>query len=59
VELQGLPCWKMMYVRREANQIAHKLARMASSQVMDSLWNFFPPDCIAETIIAEQSAMFV
>jgi hypothetical protein len=52
----------MMYVRREANQIAHKLARMAStsSQVMDSLWNFyFPPDCIAETIIAEQSAMFV
>jgi hypothetical protein len=57
VELQSLPRWKMAYVRREANQTAHKLAQMASSQMMDRLLTYIPADCIAETIIAEQSAI--
>ena len=58
VELQSLQCWKMVYVRLEANQTAHKLARMASRQMEDRLWTSGPPKCIAETIVAEQSALF-
>ncbi|XP_059461784.1 uncharacterized protein LOC132190750 [Corylus avellana] len=57
MEIQTFTSWKVAYVRREANHVAHMLARMATTQIMDRLWTFVPPDCIAETIVSEQTAL--
>jgi hypothetical protein len=55
VDLKHFTHWKLSYVRREANQAAHLLARLATRQKIEKLWPSAPPSCIAETIVTEQS----
>ena len=42
-ELKEIPCWTMAYVRREFNQAARVMARLAASKEMDTLWFHSPP----------------
>lgn len=44
----------MLYVQREANHIAHVLAREASKQCMENEWFNDPPDCIKDPLVLEQ-----
>jgi hypothetical protein len=55
--LCGLQQWKMGFVRRFANHVAHALARVAVKQGVEGLWTENPPDCIADLLVAEQSAL--
>ncbi|XP_059436590.1 uncharacterized protein LOC132169594 [Corylus avellana] len=51
--LQPFNDWKVMAVRRSANQAAHEVARMAIRANTAWTWHFAYPDCIHEIIIGE------
>lgn len=51
--LQAFSQWKISYISREANLIAHELAKMATSQIMDKVWVVDPPVCIQNLIVPE------
>ena len=59
VDLKHFTHWKLSYMRRGANQAAHLLAKLATRQEIEKLWTSVPPDCIVETIVAEQSALLL
>jgi ribonuclease HI len=46
--------WRMIHVTRGANQITHVLAKMEATQGIENEWFSEPPNCIKETIVAEQ-----
>ena len=46
--------WRMIYVTRGANQIAHVLAKMGATQGIENEWFSKQPNCIKEMIVAEQ-----
>jgi ribonuclease HI len=51
--LQLFLSWKMTYVRREGNQPAHLLARMATTSELDREWNCDFPEELRETCASE------
>ena len=51
--LRHVPEWTMQHIDREANQIAHKLAQMATSRAWDEKWFAQPPECITECLAME------
>ncbi|XP_059451054.1 uncharacterized protein LOC132181841 [Corylus avellana] len=53
-EIRSFSHWQMLYVQREANHIAHVLAREASKQCMENEWFNDPPDCIKDLLVLEQ-----
>ena len=55
--LQAFQHWEMKYVPREANQGAHVLAQLATTNDMDSEWFGDYPNCIKTILTAELSAL--
>ena len=47
--------WQAQHVRRSENSIAHRLAKMATRNVIDKIWRDVAPDCISDIIQAEMS----
>ena len=54
---QNFTQWTMAYVKRDANQAAHMVARMATAQVLDRTWNNDFPECIHEFCRSERAAL--
>jgi hypothetical protein len=52
-EIQGLRGVSMVHVGREANSVAHFLAKEASSTVIDSVWLEEIPSCILHIVLRE------
>ena len=50
--------WKISWVRRSANSVAHALAREGVSSEMCTVWLHQPPDCILHTLAAEIPAYY-
>jgi ribonuclease HI len=46
--------WQCIYVNRIANMAAHRLAKMATYDIIDRCWNLTYPDCIRDVILMEQ-----
>jgi hypothetical protein len=57
--LRSLRRWRIVHVKREANIAAHKLAKEAARKPIDCIWLEEPPNCIFDTIILEQLALFL
>ncbi|XP_059446647.1 uncharacterized protein LOC132178216 [Corylus avellana] len=55
----AIPDWEMIHTRREANQVAHCLARAAIIHSMDKVWLYDPPDCIRDHLQADLSALLI
>ena len=55
--LETFSSWKLEFVRRELNQVAHVLARLASKSNMERVWEREPPDCIREIMELERIAL--
>ncbi|KAK2401271.1 hypothetical protein QL285_050877 [Trifolium repens] len=43
--------YNIAYVRRQANRVAHNLARASLFQSSPSVYHFYPPDCISSIIL--------
>jgi hypothetical protein len=54
--LQSFLQWKCVYVKWLANMAAHRLAKLATSYVIDRLWDSKIPECISDAICMEQIA---
>jgi ribonuclease HI len=46
--------WQISHISREANQIAHVLAKMGSTRGLENEWFSEPPHCIQDILAAEQ-----
>jgi hypothetical protein len=55
--LETFSSWRLEFVRRELNQVAHTLARLASKSNMDRVWDREPPKCIREIMELERTAL--
>ncbi|XP_059461774.1 uncharacterized protein LOC132190739 [Corylus avellana] len=55
-EVQSFVRWKMTFIRREGNNVAHVLAKYASHHALNNTWQE-PPDCIRDLILLESSAL--
>jgi ribonuclease HI len=51
--LQTVPQWRCVFVHREANQAAHRLAKAATTNIIDKIWRFEVPDCICDALPME------
>jgi ribonuclease HI len=56
VQARSLSNWKMTFVKREGNNVAHLLAKHAKTYALNILW-FIPPECIRESVLLEQFAL--
>lgn len=56
VALQSFIQWKCVHVKLYANMVAHKLAKLATTDIIDRLWDSRIPDCISDVILMEQVA---
>lgn len=55
--VQGFTHWTFSHFHREANQVAHELARLAITQNRDELWFSNPPNCIQRLIASEKGVI--
>jgi ribonuclease HI len=55
-ELRTVPHWKVSFVRREGNKIAHVLAKTALNCNLDQEW-VEPPECIQDLLLLEHLAL--
>jgi ribonuclease HI len=55
--LESFPQWKCQFVRREANEAAHRLAKAATIDVNDRIWRDAPPSCINDIVLMERLAL--
>ena len=55
--LHNFTHWTMAYVKRGVNQAAHMVARMATTQVIDRMWNSDFPECIRKICDSERAAL--
>ncbi|XP_059436709.1 uncharacterized protein LOC132169743 [Corylus avellana] len=46
--------WKCVHINRTANNVVHKLAKMATSDIIDRTWTLCIPDCIRDVILMKQ-----
>jgi hypothetical protein len=49
--------WKCNFVRREANEAAHRLAKAAITDVSDRIWRDTTPNCISGVVSMERLAL--
>jgi ribonuclease HI len=56
-ELSSFDGWKMSFVRRKGNHVAHGLARFAVRHAAAETWNGAVPECICELVALEQLAL--
>jgi ribonuclease HI len=54
--LQSNSQWKCVHLNRSANMPAYRLAKLATIDVIDKLWNSLIPNCIRNVILIEQIA---
>jgi hypothetical protein len=54
VALQAFLQWNCVHVKRTANMADHRLAKLATIDIIDRLWNSRVPDCISNVILMEQ-----
>jgi hypothetical protein len=45
--------WKCVFVPWEANQAAHRLAKAATTDIIDKIWRYGIPDCICDVLPME------
>jgi hypothetical protein len=55
--LSNLRRWTINHIKREANSVAHELAKEATRKDMDHVWIEEVPSCIVETVILERMAL--
>jgi ribonuclease HI len=48
-----LPKWTAVYMRRESNSVAHKLAQLAKRSRHSAVWHFAAPVCVERNIAHE------
>jgi hypothetical protein len=58
LSLGSLRCWTIRHVKREANLVAHGLAKNATRNFDIQVWLEEPPSCILDVIL-EQLALFL
>lgn len=51
--LQGCNSWDICHVRHTANELAHRLAKLAVTQSLNHLWLKTVPSCIGDIVMAE------
>jgi hypothetical protein len=54
---RSLRNWKIGHVKREANEVAHGLAKEAFWITMDNIWIEETPDYISNIVLLELSAL--
>jgi hypothetical protein len=54
--LKNFLSWKCGFVHREANEVAHRLAKASTIPINDRVWTNHTPDCISEIILMERTA---
>ena len=54
-EVRTVPQWKLSFVRRDGNKVAHVLSKLAVQHDMDQEW-VAPPECIRDLLLLEQFA---
>ncbi|XP_059436609.1 uncharacterized protein LOC132169617 [Corylus avellana] len=55
--LLTLPRWNCVFVSHEANEEAHRMAKVATTDVNDRIWRGTTPNCISDIILMEQLAL--
>lgn len=55
--LQSIPQWSCCYVKRDANYVAHTLAKHATCQIIDRTWGEDIPVFICDIILMEHFAL--
>jgi hypothetical protein len=56
-ELQDFHQWKLTFVKRGGNQVAHLFAQYVVKQSQDCKWRDIPLECIRETILLKHFAL--
>jgi hypothetical protein len=56
--LNSFQSWQVSHVRREANEVAHRLAKVAITQSLNYVWRDSPPSFIHSIVLAEQEFPF-
>ena len=51
MELKSLAHWKMAFVKREGNQVAHNLAKYAVMNCISNSWHDTPSECIRDLLV--------
>jgi ribonuclease HI len=51
--LKGCHSWKISHVKRTANEVAHKMAKMVVSLNVNQIWVSTIPPCIREIVLVE------
>ncbi|XP_059454956.1 uncharacterized protein LOC132185163 [Corylus avellana] len=54
IGLNAIPMWNVEHVHREANKVAHRLAKLALTQANDIVWLEEEPPCIRDIVLTEQ-----
>ena len=57
--LQFFHEWRVNHVKREVNMAAHRLARQALLHVIDRVWLDEIPNCICDTVLRGQYALYL
>jgi hypothetical protein len=55
--LQSFSSWKVLFVRRECNSVAHSLARMAVTQCLFQVWIESLPDLVHNCVSVDQGSL--
>lgn len=56
--LNGLQEWHISNTRREANEVAHRLAKAVLNKSLNFVWRDSHPDFITSIVLAEQGSSF-
>jgi hypothetical protein len=51
--LKGCRYWEISHARRTANEVAHRVAKMAVSLNVNQLWLTTTPHCIRDVVLAD------
>jgi hypothetical protein len=55
--LRSLSRWKCVFTHREVNEAAHRLAKVAATDISDRIWRDQTPHCISDIVLMEQLAL--
>lgn len=47
----------IQHVKRDANEVAHRLAKMAQTSTDDTSWVEFIPPCIRDIVLSDQGVL--
>ena len=55
--LQKITRWRCVFIKREANEAAHRLAKRATTNIKNRIWRNQIPDYINDVVLMEQLAL--